>query len=285
MKFDRDIFKRNGSGGNNHLDSILLGDCLDIIPTLPKEVFRAAVTSPPYAMQRQKHYGSIPEAKYPAWTVKWMEALAPSLTPDASVLIVIRSHIRDGQVSDYVLRTRLAVREAGWIEPEELIWLKSDAPPLGHKWRPRRTWEHVLWFSRTTKPFMNLRTCGNPNGLYGWNGTTKLCDLGVIEKQQNRNITSAPSRITDVLSVPLGTMSHSNKGIMHPAMFPSKLADILIQTFSKPGDCIIDPFMGSGTTAFSAKNLGRHYCGIEAKEEYVAMCHERLRDNPQSQTK
>ena len=44
-------------------------------------------------------------------------------------------------LSDYVLRTRLALREAGWHECEELIWLKPDAPPLGSKLRPRRAWE------------------------------------------------------------------------------------------------------------------------------------------------
>ena len=70
-----------------------------------------------------------------------MTALSPKMTPDGSVFLVIRPHVRDGVLSDYVLRTRLALREAGWHECEELIWLKPDAPPLGSKLRPRRAWE------------------------------------------------------------------------------------------------------------------------------------------------
>ena len=89
------------------------------------------VTSPPYAQQRAGHYEGISEEDYPDFTVQWMTALAPKMTPDGSVFLVIRPHVRDGVLSDYVLRTRLALREAGWHECEELIWLKPDAPPLG----------------------------------------------------------------------------------------------------------------------------------------------------------
>ena len=120
---------------------VLHGDCLDLIPTLEDESVSLVVTSPPYAQQRAGHYEGIPEEDYPDFTVQWMTALAPKMTPDGSVFLVIRPHVRDGVLSDYVLRTRLALREAGWHECEELIWLKPDAPPLGSKLRPRRAWE------------------------------------------------------------------------------------------------------------------------------------------------
>ena len=120
---------------------VLHGDCLDLIPTLEDGSVSLVVTSPPYAQQRSGHYEGIPEEDYPDFTVQWMTALAPKMTPDGSVFIVIRPHVRDGVLSDYVLKTRLAVREAGWHECEELIWLKPDAPPLGSLKRPRRTWE------------------------------------------------------------------------------------------------------------------------------------------------
>ncbi|MFO0892989.1 MAG: DNA methyltransferase [Isosphaeraceae bacterium] len=125
---------------------VIHGDCLDVIPTLADESVSLVVTSPPYADQRANHYKGISEADYPDFTVHWMTALAPKMTPDGSVLLVIRPHVRDGVLSDYVLRTRLALREAGWNECEELIWLKPDAPPLGSLKRPRRTWESILWF-------------------------------------------------------------------------------------------------------------------------------------------
>jgi len=60
-----------------------------------------------------------------------MELLWDKLADDGSVLIVIRPHIKKGVLSDYVLRTQLALRDDGWTECEELIWLKPDSPPLG----------------------------------------------------------------------------------------------------------------------------------------------------------
>ena len=115
---------------------VLHGDCLDLIPSLDDGSVSLVVTSPPYAEQRVGHYESVPEEDYPDFTVNWMTALAPKMTPDGSVFVVIRPHLRAGVISDYVLRTRLTLREAGWNECEELIWLKPGAPPLGSLKRP-----------------------------------------------------------------------------------------------------------------------------------------------------
>jgi hypothetical protein len=135
------------------MNSILFGDILKVLPTLPDASVNLVVTSPPYALQRKGLYGGVPEARYPSWAVAWMEALKSKLTSDASVMINIREHVRNGVISDYVLKTRLAIREAGWFEIEELIWYTPDKPPLGSAIRPRRTWERVLWFSVTTIAF------------------------------------------------------------------------------------------------------------------------------------
>ena len=95
-----------------------------------------SLTSPPFAEQRKNQYKSVSEKDYPAWTVEWMGLLWDKLTSDGSVLIVIRPHISNGMLSDYVLRTRLALRDDGWTECEELIWLKPGSPPLGSTHRP-----------------------------------------------------------------------------------------------------------------------------------------------------
>jgi hypothetical protein len=124
---------------------------------LSRQIHRESVdlvcTSPPYDLQRVRQYGGIHEARYPRWTVEWMEQIRPLLKKHASVAIVIRPNVRDGQISDYVLRTRLALRDAGWRECDELIWIKPGAPPIGSKIRPRRSWESILWFSRSRRPF------------------------------------------------------------------------------------------------------------------------------------
>src|SRR5947207_3361795 len=95
-------------------------DCKTAIPTFENESIDLCLTSPPYANQRSGGstlgsvlYPGVPEEDFPAWTVEWMEALRLKLKPNGNVLIVIRPHIRKGEVSDYVMKTRLAVRAAG----------------------------------------------------------------------------------------------------------------------------------------------------------------------------
>jgi hypothetical protein len=156
------------------VNRIVCGDALTLIPTLPNRTVALALFSPPYAMQRRRQYGGVAEQDYPAWMTAIMAALRPKLTRDGSVLLVIRSHVRDGVVSDYVLRTRLALREDGWKECEELIWWKPDAPPLGSTQRPRRTWENILWFAKTPRPYIDLRAAGTFSDRIGFGGSEGL---------------------------------------------------------------------------------------------------------------
>jgi site-specific DNA-methyltransferase (adenine-specific)/site-specific DNA-methyltransferase (cytosine-N4-specific) len=256
------------------------GDCLDVIPTLDNGSISLVVTSPPYAEQRAGHYKGIAEEDYPDFTVQWMEALGPKLTLDGSVMIIIRPHIRDGILSDYVLRTRLALREVGWHECEELIWVKPNAPPLGSKLRPRRAWESILWFSRSRQPYSDLKACGEASDRLGFGGDIRFAENGFSEKTawhpcvesfgQGHGI----ARIPDVIVAPIGG---NEPGLDHPAVFPLALAEQLIKTFSQTGDLVLDPFSGGGQTLLAAKGCGRRYLGIEREDRYVRMALQRLR--------
>jgi DNA modification methylase len=255
---------------------VLHGDCVDLIPTLEDGSVSLVVTSPPYAEQRAGHYGGIPEEDYPDFTVKWMSAIAPKMTKDGSVFIIIRPHLQDGVLSDYVLHTRLAVRETGWHECEELIWHKPDAPPLGSLKRPRRTWESILWFSRSTNPYVDLKACGKESDRVGFDGSLRF---GVgngkpLNGGQAAGCANGVARISDVIVAPIGT---NERGLDHPAAFPLGLAEQLIKTFSQPDDLVLDPFAGSAQTLLAAKVCGRRYLGIEREERYVKIALDRLR--------
>ena len=259
---------------------LLHGDCLDLIPTLDDGSVSLVVTSPPYAEQRAGHYAGIPEEDYPDFTVNWMTALAPKMTPDGSVLIVIRPHFRDGVISDYVLRTRLALRESGWHECEALIWYKPDAPPLGSTLRPRRAWESILWFSRCAQPYADLKACGRESHRLGFESAPKFSEGGISTKTgwhpriESVGIASGTARITGVL---IASVGNTEPGLDHPAVFPLGLADQLIKTFSQSCDLVLDPFAGSGQTLLAAKGCGRRYLGIEREAKYVRIALGRLR--------
>jgi DNA modification methylase len=266
-------------------NQILWGNCLDLIPQLPDNSINAVITSPPYAEKRNKQYGGIPEKDYPDWFVSIMEALKPKLTIDGSVLVVIRSHVCEGAVSDYVLQTRLKVRQAGWVECEELIWYKPNSPPMGSINRPRRSFENILWFSQTGKPAIDLRAGGNTNSKrigfqngyerFGaqYIGTEKTGNERQLISGVSKTISHGTSRITDVFTA---GVSENDKGIAHPATYPVSLCMQLVQTFSKEGDTILDPFSGSGSTLLAARAYNRHYIGMELSQVYVDLAQSRL---------
>lgn len=254
---------------------ILHGDCLDLIPSLEDGSVQLVLTSPPYAEQRNGHYQGVAEKDFPDWTVRWMEPLWEKLTDNGSVLIVIRPHLKKGVLSDYVLRTRLALRDDGWCENEELIWLKSDAPPLGSTKRPRRTWESVLWFSKTSQPYCNTFACGRDSNRIGFDASVRFGTGNgkPVHGGQNFEVGSGKARCNDVFVAPVGGNPQWND---HPAVFPTILAEQLILTFSQEGELVVDPFVGSGTTCFSAKKLRRDYRGFDINKKYVKLTLKRL---------
>jgi site-specific DNA-methyltransferase (adenine-specific) len=262
---------------NEGTPRVLHGDCNDLIPTLEDGTVALVITSPPYADQRSGHYQGIPEKVYPDFTVRWMESVCPKLREDASVFVVIRPHLRGGILSDYVLRTRLALREAGWNECEELIWYKPDAPPLGSIKRPRRTWESILWFARAAQPFSDLTASGRESDCLGFIGSLRFGVGGDSPVNNVRNFGRGQgiARVSDVIQAPIGPGARE-PGVDHPAMFPVALADQLIRTFSQEGDLVLDPFCGSGQTLLAAKNCGRRFLGIDREERYVEIALERL---------
>jgi site-specific DNA-methyltransferase (adenine-specific) len=253
------------SNGPDREIQLLQGNCLEQISRLSNRTIQAVITSPPYAEQRSKKkhgenaYPGVPEKDYPAWMVSIFNALKPKLTEDGSILLNIRSHVHKGAVSPYVLKTRLALHEAGWIESEELIWYKPEVKPQGSIRNPRRTWEHILWFSRSKKPFVNAKAAGDISKNGGCQSTEKSRTYSEFHRGSNkRELTIA--RIRDVFIVPV---SGNSKNVDHPATFPPALAERLILAFSDVGDVILDPFAGSGTTLFVARFLGRDSIGIE----------------------
>lgn len=249
-------------------------DCSAGISELDDNSISLVVTSPPYAMQRKHQYGGVSEKDYPMWLADWMELLKPKLKENGSVCINIRPHIKNGEISDYVLKTRLLLRERGWKECEELIWIKTTSPPMGSVERPRRAWESVLWFSKTTKPKCYPKANGTQSNRIGFAGS-KFEEGGVshIHAGQKPPTQEGVARCVDYVAIGTGNVE---KGYQHPAMFPPELPEYLIKMLTDENDVVLDPFMGSGTTGRVAEKLNRNYIGFEISTEYCEMANKRL---------
>lgn len=259
--------------------SLYHGDVNDVLLHLHQmnTTIDSVITSPPYAEQRSKFYNSVSEEDYPNWTSEWMSNVLPIQDEKGSVLINIREHIRQGEISDYVLRTRLELRKH-WKECEELIWIKPDGPPVGNIQRPRRSYERILWFSQTSKP----NSYPKANGKYSSDISFKRDSVGQGLKQwaggYSDDRTDDPiegyTRCRDYVEIPVS--NNSKKEHTHPAAYPIMLSEWMIKLVSKENNIILDPFVGSGTTALAAINLNRGFIGIDAKEEYLEMAAKRI---------
>ncbi len=269
--------------------TIYHGNCVDVFHAMTEKVlaehgheadvgvFDAIVTSPPYAMQRAELYGGIASTDYPDWTVGWMGAAAEAAPSDLAVLINIREHQENGGISDYVLRTRLALRDDGWKEVDELLWVKPDGMPVGAVNRPRRSWERILWFSASPDlvrcyPKQNGRMSqrlGMPNLAPGAASKAWLSGYSQFE--------AGMSRCVDYVVCSVGDRPDSfDLGGEHPAMYPTKVAQWMANLVTTDGDVICDPFMGSGSTLLAARALGRKSIGIEINEAYCELAVSRL---------
>ena len=253
--------------------NLILGDCRPEMLAIPDVSIDLVFTSPPYADQRQNSYGGVQPDEYVEWFLPVSEQLLRVLKPSGSFVLNIKERVVNGERSTYVMELIMAMREQGWLWTEEYIWHKKNCYP--GKWpnRFRDAWERLLHFTKSKKFAMYQEEVMLPTG--GWKDA-RLRNLSAVDK--TRDESKAGSGFGKKISNWVGrdmayptNVLHlatecSNKN--HSAAFPESLPEWFIKLFTKEGDTVLDPFMGSGTTNIVAKRMGRHSIGIEIMPEY-----------------
>jgi len=261
--------------------AIHLGDCLDILRDYPDQCIDLIVTSPPYADQRTSTYGGIKPDDYVTWFLPRAEQFFRVLKPDGSFVLNIKEKAVNGERHTYVLELILALRQQGWLWTEEYIWHKKNCYP--GKWpnRFRDAWERCLHFTRNRQFKMNQEAVMVPMGDWA---STRLKSLGkndVVRYESQvgnafaKNIANWRQRTMAYPSNVLHLATETgNKN--HSAAYPLALPQWFIKLFTNPGDVVLDPFVGSGTTIQAATELDRIAIGIDISPEFVEMCNEQL---------
>jgi DNA modification methylase len=253
---------------------LYLGDCLDVLKELPDDSVDLIFTSPPYADQRKKTYGGIHPDHYVAWFLPITGQLLRVLKPAGTFVLNIKEKVVDGERSTYVMELILEMRrQQGWLWTEEFIWHKKNCYP--GKWpnRFRDSWERLIQFNKSKQFAMYQETVMVPTGdwaksrLKKLSETDKKRDESKVGSGFGKNISNWLDREhafpTNVLHL---ATECSNKN--HSAAFPEGLPEWFIRLFTKEGDTVLDPFMGSGTTNAVAKRMKRNSIGIEIFPEY-----------------
>lgn len=265
-------------------DKIIQGDCEKILQDFPDNCIDLIFTSPPYADQRAKTYGGIKPDNYVEWFLPKAAEFQRVLKPSGTFILNIKERVVDGERHTYVIDLILKMREQGWLWTEEFMWHKKNSYP--GKWpnRFRDNWERLIQFNKTKTFAMHQESVMVPIGnwakdrLVNLSETDKIRDESKAGSGFGKNVSNWIGRDmvypTNVLHMATET---GNKN--HSAVFPLDLPQWFIKLFTKPGDIVLDPFVGSGTTALAAIQLGRHFVGIDINPEYIEISNQRLSES------
>lgn len=255
---------------------IILGDCKEVLKNLDENSIDLIVTSPPYADSRNGTYGGIKPDHYVEWFLPITRELLRVLKPDGTFILNIKEKVVNGERHTYVIELILEMRKQGWLWTEEFMWHKRNCYP--GKWpnRFRDSWERLLQFNKTKRFNMFQDEVMIPMGDWA---TTRLRKLSANDMvRDNSKVGSGFGKKvanwlnkdkvypTNVLHM---ATECSNRN--HSAVFPEALPEWFVKLFTKEGDWVLDPFMGSGTTTRVANRLKRNSIGIDVSKDYYEM--------------
>ena len=262
--------------------SIVLGDCAQELAQLESDSAQLIFTSPPYADQRKKTYGGVHPDHYVAWFLPISSELKRVLKPRGTFILNIKEKAVNGERHTYVLDLIKALRRQGWLWTEEFIWHKKNAYPGKWSNRFRDSWERLLQFNNEKRFDMYQEEVMIPVGDWAKTRLRNLSETDLIRDESKaesgfgKNISNWVGRgmvyPTNVIHMATET---ANRG--HSAVFPRPLPTWFIKLFTLPGDTVLDPFAGSGTTLFAACEMRRKAIGIEMVPEYVKAIEAKLK--------
>jgi site-specific DNA-methyltransferase (cytosine-N4-specific) len=269
------------------------GDSLELLQTLPDASVNLVVTSPPFALQRQKEYGNRDQAEYEVWLTTFARLVHQKLRDDGSFVLDLGGAYQKGVPvrSLYQYRVLLAFCDlVGFHLAEEFFWHNPAKLPSPIEWvnkrkiRAKDTVNTVWWFSKTEWPKADIsnvlaeysprmkKLLEDPEAFYSPKKRPSGHDISAGFGKDNggaipSNLLQIPN--TESNGVYLGACKLVGaKG--HPARFPSKLPEFFIRFLTSPGDLVLDIFAGSNTTGMVAETEGRRWLAFELEPEYVA---------------
>ncbi len=263
------------------LDKIIQGDSLTFLKSLPDSCINMIFTSPPYADNRKKTYKGIPIKEYVRWFLPISSELKRVLKNDGTFILNIKERTENGERQTYVLELILEMKKQGWLWTEEYVWHKKNCYP--GKWpnRFRDAWERCLQFNKQKKFKMYQEAVMVPIGDWSKKRLVKLSETDLSRDESKvgsgfgKNVSNWLGKRfvypTNVLHL---ATECANRG--HSASFPLSLPTWFIKLFTQEEDIVLDPFIGSGTSAIACLELNRHYIGIEAMNDYYKLAQESI---------
>ena len=251
------------------------GDCLELMRDIPDGSIDLTVTSPPYDNLRT-YNGNISQ-----WSFEKFQDIAKELyritVPGGVVVWVVADATVKGSETGTSFRQALHFKDIGFNLHDTMIWRKPNGGSIGSMNRYENVFEYMFILSKGYPASANIiKDRRNKRAGEKQHGSIRQKD-GTVRKTTGygkREIAEFGRRhnVWDVVPC------KSPKERLHPAPFPECLATDHINTWSKPGDLVLDPFMGSGTTGVACINTGRRFIGMEIDADYYEIARRRIDD-------
>jgi modification methylase len=252
-----------GTGLDLPLDEVLVGDCLEALRRLPPASVHAVFADPPYNLQLKNELrrpdASLVDAVDDAWdrfadfgaydsfTREWLAECRRVLRKDGTIWVIGSYH--------NVFRLGTAMQDLGFWILNDVIWRKANPMPNFRGRRFTNAHETLIWAAR------------GPESRYRFNYQAMKA---LNEELQMRSDWFIP------LCTGAERLRDDSGGKLHPTQKPEALLHRVILSCTQPGEVVLDPFLGTGTTAAMAKRLGRRFIGIEREEAYAQAARERI---------
>ena len=242
-----------------YLDRVILGDCIEVLRGIPSDSIDMCFADPPFNLE--KKYNSYkderPDEEYLAWSRIWLEELVRVTKPTGSIFI--------HNIPRWLTYFAAILNEKAYFRH----WIAWDAMsnPLGKTLLPAHY--GILFYTKSQKIFkfyeirMPHKRCRVCNSY--------LKDYGGKKDQMHPFGPLVSDVWTDIHRI-----RHNVRRDEHPCQLPIHLLERIVLMTTDPDDVVLDPFLGTGTTAIAAKALGRHYIGIEVDPFYKKIAEEKL---------
>ncbi|MFI3251806.1 MAG: site-specific DNA-methyltransferase [bacterium] len=230
-------------------------DCLQVLPTLKERSIDMIFADPPYFLSNNGlsiKSGKVVSVNKGDWdkkenyedtdkfTKEWIQQCYNVLKDTGTIWVSGTSH--------NIFDIQKYLKEVGFKIINIIVWHKSDPPPLIYKNKFKFSYELIIWAKKSGKHCFNYKD---------------MFDIDTDEMQ-------------DVWTIPAVQM-HEKKFGYHPTQKPEELLERIISSCTKKADIVLDPFMGSGTTCYVAKKLGRDYIGIEKDDKFYDIANKRVK--------
>ena len=251
---------------------LYVGDALEVLRELPDESVHSCVTSPPYADARDD-VAAVPLDSFAAWFAPILVELLRVVSPHGSLMLNLGRRFRDGEEHPYLLDTLQRARSLGWRWLDTIVWNKTNGNGRGGPYLHDRH-EYVWWLGASVGAYRGYDEARQPYA------PSTIPRMGRAPRAKQKGGKPTPSKPPHPLGArPSSVFTSSTgkeRGNPHPTPMAEALATRLVLLSCPRGATVLDPFMGSGTTALIARKHNRRSIGIELSEEYAKLAADRL---------